>query len=558
MNKKKTLADIQAEIRKRTAMKRLEENRKNTRPAARPAVRPTVRPIVENRRPVARPVVQPRVIKENLNTPVRRQETLMENVQKRNRMAKLNQPQSKLMNVLAENIVRHDAIYKQMKGLTESVVQAGPGVHDVMGNGAGVGMIKTYFDILYGYFPELVTPHIASTQPLKTEQGFVFYLNYTAGDNKGTVEKGQVILNPFMINTPIDYTSDLVGFGDVVEAGAFSKEIDKWQPVKAQSLGIEGADLVWTNDTDFVGTIGDATITDGKFTQTETHVKVEFTLDKALDKAAKVAYLYDNKYAPTQIPSLSAEVMSIPLKAKYRTMKTNIAFQAAYGFAQEHGGNLDEHLAKTAMEEIKREIDLEAVFTIFKAAPSLIRWNKNAGYAVGGYTEHKLTFMDAVAQASNRIFHISRRVRGNVLIVGTDVFTIVETLPAYKGKDLGEQLAGAAVVGKLGSMPVILVPELPVNEWAVIFKDTKDNLNAGLVFAPYLPVYATEPTMLDDLVQRRAFITAYAMKVINPNYFVRGEVIDSPTALPIYLISKDGTDAALGKLDDGNTLEIFG
>lgn len=548
---------ILAERAKRDKQKAIQESRQR---AAR--VRNTRAPLTEGTRPATRPTVAKRPLRENTAAPVRRATVLTENVKKRstnlitesinqrNRALKLNKSETLVYDMLANNIV------KATNALTEAT-QAGPNVHGVSDNQAGVGLVTTFFDIFYGFFPDLITPLIASVQPLPTQDGYYFYMQYTAGSDKGAVKKGDIFIDPFQINTPQEYTSNIVGLKDLV-AGETSYSVTAalWDPAKPQGVSIEGAELVWSNATDFVGEIHGEAITAGKVTLTDTTIKVDFTVANALEENVKVAYAYDNVFVPTEVPELTANVVKRPIKAQYRTIKTNYAFAAAFGYEAEHKANLPEKLAEAAMFELRREIDLEAVFKIMSAAPTKVVWNKAAGFAVGAYENHKLSFMDALGQAANQIYKKSKRVRGNVLIAGIEVLTLIETLPKWKGTEFGKDVDGAGVRGTLGSMPVIIVPELGDNEFAVIYKGQKDNFDAGLVFAPYIPVFATDPITTDDFEIKRAYITAYALEVVNPDYFVRGQIINDPVALPVFLMSKDGTEGNLGTANEEN-LSIF-
>ena len=540
-----------AEARQRVAKKPVLENRPisprstlrkpvvtETRAALR---KPVVR---ETRTAVRKPVVTETVLSNRFKKP----ETLTETIARRNKINRIPVGQQKLYNTLAENIANYA---QARKSLTENFNAAGQARGSgAISGAAGLGMVHTFFDIFYGFFPQLVAPHLASVQPLKTEQGYIFYMEYVAGSDKGSISKGTVLVDPFQVSSQNEYTSDLVTLGTVktnASAGALTLESDAWAPVKK----------VFANGTEIAtgAEVGGATIT---LTVGST-VKAEFSKAPSLDVV--ITYTYDNVFVPTEVPLLVPNVIRIPIAAKYRTIKTNHAFQAAYGYEAEHGDKLGSILADAAMEQLKREVDLDVLFNVWSAAESKVVWNKAAGVAVGGYQEHKLSLKDAIAQAANLIFKRSKRVRGNVLVVGVDVLTIIETLPGFSGVELGEQLPGAAVVGKLGKMPVIASPDVPAAEWLVLYKGTKDNFDAGIVFAPYLPVFATEPAILDDFIIRQAFITAYALKVVNKHYFVKGEVINNPVALPIYLVNKNGVvgDEALDFGTIGtSTLDIFG
>lgn len=538
-----------AEARERRA-KALQETRQRQLPGA----RKVSRQLLERQKATQKPVIREALLNRRAN----KVETLTEAITRHNKAQNIPQKQTKLYKQLSENIANYANARKAIKENFNAAGQAGPNVFGVSDNQAGLGLVSTFLDIFYGFFPQLIAPQLASTQPLKTENGYIFYMQYTAGSTKGELTKGDVLMDPFQVASQSEYTSNVVTVGDVKEN--VEKVVNLWAPVKA----------IYINGVPIPNNATGNVVVDGKtvavtVTITEVQLKLKVTsLGGHIDDLV-ATYEYDNVYVPTEVPLLTPNIVRIPIAARYRTIKTTHAFQAAYGYEAEHGDNLGQKLSDAAMEQLKREIDLDIVFQIMASAPSTIVWNRAAGVAVGGYQEHKLSFMDAVANAANLIFKKSKRVRGNILLVGVDVLTIVETLPAFTGVELGEQLPGAAVVGKLKKMPVIVSPDIPADEWAVIYKGQKENLDAGIVFAPYLPVFATEPAILDDFIVRQAFITAYATKVVNDKYFVRGRIINVPTALPIYLVNKDGFvggedggDLDFGVLPDNVMVDIFG
>lgn len=504
----------------------------------------------ESKAPVVkRPLRESRVAQQPtrvLNETSRKQgpRTIAEAVQRKT--AGMKPEQKHLYTTLAENITKAATVLNE-------ATQAGAGTFGAVGNGAGVGMVITYFDIFFGYFPNLIVPEIASTQPIKTEKAMIFYYQTVAGSTKGNVTTGDVLISPFAINTDVNYSSQLIDLPVVGAATSYTSGAKAlWGPYVARSLQLEGATLTWASDTAFTGSLDDngtaIAITNGAVTIANGQITVAMTLAATASKGFKLTYAYDNKYAPTQVPELNANIDSREINALPRTIKTNYSFQAGFGFEAQFGVKLEDKLAEAAMYELKRETDLDFVFEIMNAAPVQIVWNKAAGVANGLYEWHKLSFRDAVVGASNHIFKVSKRVRGNVLLVGPAVQSIVETLPEFVGQDFGSQIGGPAVIGKLKDIKVIAIPDLADNDWAVLYKNDQDNLDAGIVFAPYIPVVATTPVTLDDFVIRRAYTMSYGKLVTNPNYFVKGTIINDPVALPIFLVSKDGSDTDLGEL----------
>jgi hypothetical protein len=472
--------------------------------------------------------------------------TITEAVQQRT--AGMKPEQKHLYTVLAENIS------KAARVLNEAT-QASAGTFGAVGNGAGVGMVITFFDIFFGYFPNLIVPEIASTQPIRTEKAMIFYYQSVAGGDKGNVTAGDVLISPFRINTDVNFTSQYVDLPVVGAATSYTSGTKVlWGPFVARSLKLESATLTFSTDTAFTGVLNDngtpIAITGGTVTLASGQVTVAMTLASAPSRTYKLNYIYDNKYAPTQVPELNANIDSREINALPRTIKTNYSFQAGFGFEAQFGVKLEDKLAEAAMYQLKREADLDFVFEIMNSAPAQVVWNKAAGVANGLYEYHKLSFRDAIVGASNHIFKISKRVRGNVLLVGPQAQTIVETLPEFVGQNFGSQIGGPSVIGKLKDIKVIAIPDLQDNDWAVIYKNDQDNLDAGIVFAPYIPVVATTPVTLDDFVIRRAYTMSYGKLVTNADYFVRGTIINDPVALPVYLVSKDGTFDVLGTLGE--------
>ena len=542
MTKEQILAKLRERKRQKAREALLERRRASVLEDSRVEAkkRPVLSRVLENRRLTENTkVVSERVVKPVLGQSEPR--TITEAIRQRTAKIKDNS-QRHMYTVLAENIA-------QAAKVMNEATQAGPGVSGVLGTGAGVGLMKTYFDIFFGYFPNLITPMLASTQPIKTEKAMVFYYETLAGSDKGKVQAGQKLITPFTVNTDVNYTSNVINLKDLAsDATTYSDTKPAWGPFIGRSVEIKGAELVWSDDTTFTGTVEGKAITDGKVTVTDSTIKVEFTVASAVGKDLEVSYKYDNKYAPTQVPELKANIDSREITAQARTVKTNYSFQAGFGFEAQFGVKLEEKLAETAMYELKRETDLDFVFEIMNSAPVQVTWNKAAGVANGLYEFHKLSFRDAIIQASNHIFKVSKRVRGNVLLVGTGAQSIVETLPDFKGEESGSQLGGAAKIGKLKEIDVIAVPELGENDWAVIYKNKQDNLDAGIIFAPYIPVVATTPVTLDDLVIRRAYTCSYGKLVVNPDYFVRGTIINDPIAQPMFIVGKDGeTYGVLGE-----------
>lgn len=532
-------------ITKEAILKKLAERKAAAKKEAKveSAKTPVVkRPLRENRVKSS----EKRVLSETTTRRAQGPRTISEAIQRRT--SGMKPEQKHLYKTLSENIA-------QAANVLNEATQASGSTFGAVGDGAGVGKVITFFDIFFGYFPNLIVPEIASTQPIKTERAMIFYYQSVAGSTKGNVTAGDVLISPFKINTDRNFTSQTIDLASVastdVDGTYDSGSIPLWGPFVGQSLTVGDIPLTWSDDTTFASTDG-STLTNGSVTLSEGTIQVTFDVAAGVDASTPltVQYAYDNKYAPTQVPELNANIDSREITAQPRTIKTNYSFQAGFGFEAQFGVKLEDKLAEAAMYELKREADLDFVFEIMNSAPVQVVWNRAAGVANGLYEYHKLSFRDAVVGASNYIFKISKRVRGNVLLVGPVAQSIVETLPEFVGQDFGSQIGGPSVIGRLKDIKVIAIPDLADNDWAVIYKNDQDNLDAGIVFAPYIPVVATQPVTLDDMVIRRAYTMSYGKLVTNADYFVKGRIINDPVALPVAIYTKDGNVAGTDNVGD--------
>lgn len=152
--------------------------------------------------------------------------------------------------------------------------------------------------------------------------GYITYINYTAGTDKGNVSKGDIFNNPFKLGD-VDGDDPTTGAGNghtanytsakVVETVAsFTSGTTKvaWTPVAPGSIRALDANgnEVSDNDTTAWTAADNGTITAGAYVS-----------GKSASDVAKLAYEYDNVVIPqNDLPILNAKMEAIPLIAKAR------------------------------------------------------------------------------------------------------------------------------------------------------------------------------------------------------------------------------------------------
>lgn len=180
--------------------------------------------------------------------------------------------------------------------------------------------------------PNLIAHDLVMVNPMSSITGFVTYVEYTTGTQKGADAAGRFLNNPFELGGPkklgfSSYTADRV----VENVTADTQKTLAWTPV------VKGAFKTYTDPVslqtvELVSEIewqkaGKPTITaydvkvvkaaDGSVTyqnlDSDTTDKVTVTYD------ASVAYVYDNIVIPQEkLPTIKAEIKNITLEAKAR------------------------------------------------------------------------------------------------------------------------------------------------------------------------------------------------------------------------------------------------
>ena len=261
-----------------------------------------------------------------------------------------------------------------------------------------------------------------------------------------------------------------------------------------------------------------------------------------LDEDAEATYKYNIEYAPTAAPDIELKVREITIRAKTRKLRAQYAFDAAYDLQMQHGFDVELELAEAAAAEIRHEVDNEIIYDLMSKAGLAGTWNSVAPLGVSEEA-HLKSFLTNVIKDSNKIFQATRKASGNFLVIGKSAADVIETYPETIYKQINDvDAVGPHVAGTLQNRwKVIKNPFIDEDAYLVGYKG-KTFLDAGYVYAPYLPVFSTKAIMLDDFLGRQGFATSYAKKMLNPLYYVLGKIT--------HVVPVPTVDLGTGVIDD--------
>jgi hypothetical protein len=409
---------------------------------------------------------------------------------------------------------------------------------------------KFAFPLIRAIFPELAAQSLVSVQPMSGPTSLVFYMDYVYGSTKGSVTQGTTVFdslalgpnNPYYSSSLIDAESIGTGAGGTTKRFQYSLQ---YTTVRAGTITIKTGDTIpqIVTDDGNGNLVGDV---DGTGNNTINYqngaIDVTFTTAPANGVTIIAQYNYDLE-AQTNLPEIDLVFSSQPVIAQPRKLKIKWSLESSFNAQSLHGIDVETEVTAAVGAEIRFEIDREIIADIRNIVPTsnlapawsgskLFNPNDSYGTATGaattvGYTEQLLSIVNQMVNGSNKIFKATGRAIGTWLVIGLNVANILETLPGFVGNPgiPNGLVKGVYNAGVLNNRWVVFKdPFYPDNEWLMGYKGTSF-LEAGYIYAPYIPLYSTPLIVLDDFIARKGLATQYAKKVINYRFYSKGQIV---------------------------------
>ena len=391
------------------------------------------------------------------------------------------------------------------------------------------------FELISAIVPNLIAPDVVSVQAMEQRFGAVFYLDYVYGSNKGSVAAGTAMNSPFTgVDSEFNYSNDVVD-GEVVGTGNGSKNSFStnlaYTPVRTGTTqvlldGTLVAQVTSTsNGVDTLAAVGSSGVT-GTVNLDTGAVSLTTTTPPESGKHLTVSYRYDMDRTSVGFAQVDLDLKSISLEAFPRKLRSLWLLDAAYDLKSMKGIDAENELVVAMSTQIKHEIDGELLHNLYaRAGLTGYTWNAQNPDNSLSYSEYKRTFIDILTEASNDIFVATKRVGANFLVAGVNVCTIIETLPEFVPETLGSRVInGPHLIGTLaGKWKVYKNPFYNEDNFLLGYKGNTW-LDAGYVYAPYMPLYTTPTVVLDDFTFRKGLATSYGQVMINNNLYAKGNI----------------------------------
>ena len=397
--------------------------------------------------------------------------------------------------------------------------------------------------------PNLIAHDLVIVHPMSSMSGYVNYVQYTRGSNKGAYVQGDVINDPFRLGSfkegadkklDTNYTAAKVCEAKDAATDAKYDVNLNWTPVVATTVEVVTAGATFRDNGE------------GKLQEIENgQVKVggkEGTIDYATGAisfaastltagAVFVNYAYDNVVIPqNDLPIINAEIKAIPLIAKARRIAIYYSQIAAFQAKTDYGMDLGAQLAEKAVGELSYEIDTEITSMLVDNATesALLSFNKALPMGVSK-AEHYEGFAEVVEIGKQLIYDNTKRFAPTYMLIASDILPILSFIKGFSAASTSS-VNGPYFAGTLNGLKVFVTPNVKSGTF-VLGVNGDDMMSSAAVYAPYMAIVPTQLLGYADGGMSQGWSTMYDLKMLNAGLLVKGTVKNDPATANAQVIN---------------------
>lgn len=398
-----------------------------------------------------------------------------------------------------------------------------------------ISFLGVQLPVIAALVPSLVLNDIAVVQALDRRVGAAFYLDVKYGSNKGGVAAGQTMMSAISghnVTVPGRRYAMAKVFDEVAQKGgsglsgtvAYAPGVD----VAGVVLKVDGEVAAVTNASGaFVGAGVSGTI------NAAGTYAVSIALNSNEVATLTYAYQYDlpeDAYGnKTGVPQADINITQAEIRAVDFPLRSRYSIGASIDLQKAHGINLEDELVKYLGAEVKFTIDQYGLDMVDEAAASgdaaapIDMWNAQVGVGGDTWLWKKFEIEDRFEQGSNNIFEKTKRGIATFIVAGNNVARVIRQLPHFKAAAKVLRPTGPINIGTLNGRTVIQNPFKDKDVYTMGYRGDHF-LQAGFIYCPYIPLFATPTLTTSDLMAQKGYLSAAGFKVINAGLFTTGKI----------------------------------
>lgn len=382
-----------------------------------------------------------------------------------------------------------------------------------------------YLNLVAATMPTLVAEDVVSVQPLKQKAGVCFYMKHVYDSNRGKISAGDKISDYLQVGPDankipdaFNYSSEVIADEEVVPANDNKSFTLAWKPVKPGTISFYVSTDEYTDD-------GEGKIMQGSTEKGAIDYATGLvTLTTATTvKDNLVSYEQDLFTAPVNVPAIKTIIADVTLTARPRKLKTGFSMDAAYDLSATQNIDLQNLLQATATDEIRSEIDGEILNDLANSGTTMsVSFNMPVPFGINKH-DHYESFYQVLVAGANKVYTKTRRITPNIVIVGEDAANIIETMDKFVAAP-SLNTAGPHIMGTLNKRFLIVKnPYYASNKFVLVYRGDV-TLDTGYIYAPYMPITATQFLMGADFFGSQGYATSYAKRLVASEFFCNGVI----------------------------------
>ena len=372
----------------------------------------------------------------------------------------------------------------------------------------------------------VVTTWAKSTLPVSTmtfamsqETSVVYYLSYQYDTNKGGISKGDVLnsydkywVDEEKVDSASKYASSEIDLETVDAVAAGDTYKAEFTPIVPGSIKLVDGENEYTDNGE--GSIVDAKNTEVGTVEYETGIITSTTLETAV--GTTIGYEYNNQITPVAVPKLKLKDTKLILNAKAYTLGYEYSTFAAFNLLRSQNVDLKDLLGEGAANELVAEIDALVYNDFANSGTQLsVTFNMNP---TGFYDErlYMQSFGLRLVQAQQLVFNKTRKIRPNVVILGTNGAYIARNLEGFVSQEQANPI-GIHVIGTYKGMTLIENPFQDEDLNILTYK--AGEFTGSYAVGDYMPVIQTQLLQYEDFRNTSSLATMKAKKMLNTKFF---------------------------------------
>ena len=383
--------------------------------------------------------------------------------------------------------------------------------------------------------PNLIAHDLVIVHPMSSYSGYINYVEYVAGIDKGDVKQGELFNSPFGLGEADKKIDEKYTSARVVETAAGTELELAWTPVvkKAfKTITVAGKEVEFDDRKQYSNEeLATVAYKDVKIMKAAggDAVYANVTGDKkvtGLAEGDRVAYVYNNEVIPQEkLPTVKAVMKTMPLVAKARRIAIYFSQFAAFQAKTDYGFDLGDQLAEKAVGQLSYEIDNEVVELLVENAEKSEKLKFNTVQRVGeSMFERYEAFAKVIADATQIIYDRTKRFAPTYMIIASNVLPVVQFCKGFTAAPIGA-INGPYMCGTIGGLKVYVSPAMEPGKF-VFGVNGSDMASSAAVYAPYMPIVPTQLLGFADGTMSQGWSTLYDLKILNKNLLVAGEIYE--------------------------------